>query len=111
MKHLIMVLMLAFLALPAKADFWNGHDLFSRIDSPDDPSWYESRGYILGVSDSLQGILHCLPETANLGQVVAEVRRALHERSGERHKKATVFVAHALQSKWPCPVDSTPPRR
>lgn len=101
MKKLLLVV--AFVACAkANAEFFSGNDLLSNINSTDALERMLALGYVMGVSDSGDSILHCAPAGVTAGQVRDVVKGALIASPGTRHHSADSLVVKALRNVWPC---------
>ena len=59
-------------------------------------------GYVLGVLDTLQQQVLCVPVGVTRGQLTDIVRRWLRDNPDKRHASAHYLVAAALKEKFPC---------
>jgi len=102
MKKLLICAALVATTL-AHAEFWDGNRLYERLTSS---SYFEqgtAMGYIMGVSDTGAGILHCAPPTATAGQIQDMVAQHLRLFPERRTKTADTIVVDTLKAAWPCP--------
>lgn len=93
---------IAALALSANAEFYTGNDLLTRIQGDTYAERGAAIGYIMGVSDTTLGVLHCAPASVTSGQIRDLVHQHLIASPGERHHSADRLVLRALQTTWPC---------
>lgn len=103
MKRWASVILLA--ASTAQADssinYIDGNKLYSKLtgDSIDLIFGY---GYISGVSDTGQGVTHCLDANVTVGQLSDMVKQYLTTNPEVRHYQADTLVVHVLKSSFPC---------
>ena len=97
----IAILAAAALALAAHAEFKTGNNLLSDIKG-DPMDYVHGNGYVIGVYDATQHVMHCPPPGVTAGQVVDMVRLYLEANPQERHRTADVLVLNVLQRAWPC---------
>jgi hypothetical protein len=96
------ILLLAFASLPAQAEFLDGNKLLNRINGSSTVEEMVALGYVMGVHDVGQGILHCSPSNAQAGQVLDMVRNYLTNTPAERHLSADILVNRVLKIAFPC---------
>lgn len=102
MKRLILTTCLTLLSLAAQAAFNNGNKLLSDLNSNDSGNRLFALGYIIGVVDSYDEELFCIPSTANAGQLRDIVHNFLRDNPKVRHEHAGAIVMVALVSQFPC---------
>jgi hypothetical protein len=102
MRKLIAASLLALCA-NAHAEFRDGNDLYEDIRNSSYYMQGVAMGYIMGVTDSLRGITHCIAENATAGQIQDMVKQYLEENPGVRHLTANVLISRVLSRTWPCP--------
>jgi hypothetical protein len=90
------------------AEFWDGNKLYSNINGAVGVGTSAALGFVIGVHDVGEGVLHCSPSTATAGQVRDVVSQYLNEFPSLRHNAAHVLVNRALQRVWPCPAKGNP---
>lgn len=103
MKKALIGTVAAAFSVGCAAEFWNGNRLHERLTSS---SYFEqgtAMGYIMGVSDTGAGILHCAPPTATAGQIQDMVAQHLRLYPERRTRSADVIVIDTLKAAWPCP--------
>ena len=59
-------------------------------------------GFVLGVHDSVDGILVCAPSGVRAGQLVGIVKKYVREHPDKWNLPATTLVINALSSTFPC---------
>ncbi|MFQ1864938.1 Rap1a/Tai family immunity protein [Aeromonas veronii] len=82
--------------------------LYERCSSVKGDEFYyinssDCRGYITGVTDTLDGFSFCIPNQVTRGQNVDIVTKFLSEHPEDRHKEGHVITAYALSLAFPCP--------
>lgn len=92
----------AAVCLNAHAEFYNGNDLLSKMQSTETIERGLALGYVMGVFDATRSIAHCPPDGITAGQVRDMVRQYLEANPGSRHIVADVQVVHVLKQAWPC---------
>lgn len=60
-------------------------------------------GYVIGVHDSLEGVLVCSGDRVTQGQVIDVVLKYMRNNPEVLDRSADRVVAAALQNAWPCP--------
>lgn len=100
------------LALDARAEFFDGHDLLQRCQASNAFDSGACMGYVAGVHDAISGVVIC-PESHSgrktLGQVRDLVVQYLHRNPQLRGETADVLIRAALMPVWPCRNSSSPP--
>jgi len=100
MKKLMIAL--ALCSGVAHAEFKDGNKLLSDMNSEYSSVRGIALGYVMGVSDSYHGLLHCAPPNATAGQMNDMVQNYLTNRPVDRSKTADQIIVHVLKSVWPC---------
>ena len=62
-------------------------------------------GYVMGVSDSLNGTNACQPTGLNSDQLRDVMHQWLEDNPVKRHESAAVLIQQALLEAWPCPAE------
>lgn len=103
MKRWASVILLA--ASTAQADsgmnYINGNTLYGKLTGEAIDLIY-AYGYISGVSDTGQGVTHCLDANVTVGQLSDMVKQYLSVNPEIRHYQADTLVVHVLKSSFPC---------
>lgn len=97
-----LVLCVALCATSAYAEFWDGNQLLERLNSSSTVARATALGYIMGVSDTMQGANHCPPENVTAGQLQDMVTNYLNNVPAQRHKTADTLVLLVLRGAFPC---------
>lgn len=90
------------ICISAHAEFKDGNNLLDDMNASDYFSRGVALGYVMGVSDMGQGVVHCAPPNATAGQVQDMVKNYLTNTPAERHRSADAIVNKVLKSVWPC---------
>lgn len=96
------------------AYFYSGNDLKEYFDSKDDFRNGVAAGFVLGVADTYQGSVTCMPggeSGVRSGQVIDVIKRYLDQNPEVRTQAAHIIVATALQNVWPCQKKIAAPKR
>jgi hypothetical protein len=101
MKHTILAL--ALICGNAQAEFYTGNDLLQRIDSESHGEKMLALGYVIGVFDVGQSVLHCSPSNVTAGQVRDMTASYLRNFPAKRNKTAESLINEVLTAAWPCP--------
>ena len=101
MKHTILAL--ALICGNAQADFFTGNDLLQRIDSESHGEKMLAIGYVMGVFDVGQSVIHCAPPSVTSGQVRDMAAAYLRGFPAKRNKGAEFLINEVLAATWPCP--------
>jgi len=101
MKHTILAL--AILCGNAHAEFYTGNDLLQKFDSESHGERMLAIGYVMGVFDVGQSVLHCSPATVTSGQVRDMAAAYIRGTPAKRHKSAESLINEVLAAAWPCP--------
>jgi len=105
MKHTILAL--ALICGNAQADFYTGNDLLQRLDSESHGEKMLALGYVMGVFDVGQSVLHCSPATVTAGQIRDMAAAYLRGFPAKRHRAAELLINEVLAAAWPCPKKGT----
>ncbi|MDM3952882.1 Rap1a/Tai family immunity protein [Pseudomonas alloputida] len=98
----------ALIAIPSSAYAFTGNDLsfwlkiYEKRNEPGsgwDPGAFI--GYVGGVSEVVQGVLFCAPDTATHGQSAAIVAKYLKDHPEQWDKPASSIVITALSNAYP----------
>lgn len=95
-------------AASANAAFWDGNKLLAALN---DDTYFRkgmALGYIMGVSDTLEGINHCPATNVTSGQMQDIVRNYLTNIPAQRHQSADYLILKALEIAFPCANNSRP---
>lgn len=92
----------------AQAEFWDGNKLWSNLNEPAGFSNGAALGFVIGVHDLGEGVLHCSPGSITAGQARDVVFSYMQEFPSLRHNAAQLLVTRALQRAWPCPKKGNP---
>jgi len=96
------IYVLAMLAsVSAHAEFRTGNKLLEQMNGTPMEKML-SLGYVMGVSDTLQGATVCPPETLTAGQASDMVKKYLEDNPSVRHLAGDAIVNRVLSSVWPC---------
>jgi len=92
-----------FLMTPvlAHAGFWTGNALLTKMNG-DLTDRMMALGYVMGVSDSLEGIIHCSGQNVTNGQTRDVVKAYLEKNPQIRDMAAETLASKALQDAFPC---------
>lgn len=96
-------IILAMLASSAHAEFMTGNKLLELMQEKDSPTRSSfSIGYVIGVSDSGAGAVHCAPQDVTAGQVRDLVKAYLEQSPAVRHLPADTIILSLMKTAWPC---------
>jgi hypothetical protein len=95
------VLCLALVAGSAHAEFVDGNKLLSDMNGVHGFQM-SALGYVMGVADTLQNVVVCIPSNVTSGQVADMVRNYLTNVPRERHLSGDILVGRVLKEVWPC---------
>lgn len=99
-------LLIALLMVPAmaRAEFWNGNDLYSKLSSNETLERVQALGYVMGVYDAQVHIAFCpvTEQGINAGQVRDIVFQYLNVYPSQRHRQGYALIAEAFKAVWPC---------
>ena len=101
MKHTILAL--ALICGNAQADFYSGNELLQKMDSESHGERMLAIGYVMGVFDVGQSVLHCSPTNVTSGQVRDMTAAYLRGYPAKRHRGAEALINEVLAATWPCP--------
>ncbi len=108
MKRLLVVILIILISSSmAYAEFLDGNELHRQCQDPDIEQ--SCNGYIIGVSDALEGIdsgigkvKFCLPDNVTYGQVTDVTKKWLIDYPDKRHLSASGLVVFSLFTAFPC---------
>ena len=100
MKKLLLIA--AMSCTLAQAQYMDGNKLLAKMVSGNSIDDMVSLGYVIGVSDSYYGVLHCIPSVVTAGQLQDMVQKFIRENPDTRHLSADLLVGKVLSSKFPC---------
>ena len=103
MKLQALALALAFATPLAHAEFRDGNDLLSDIQSDNVVNRMVGLGYVIGVADAVRGLMYCPPNNVTAGQLVDVTKLWLLTNPSQRTLTGDVVVQVALGIAWPCP--------
>lgn len=83
------------------AEFKDGNRLLRDLRG-DTMDYVHALGYVTGVYDALQHVIHCPPQGVTAGQVGDMVKNFLEENPALRHQSADRHVVAVLRRAWPC---------
>jgi hypothetical protein len=95
------LLTVALLCGLARAEFIDGNKLLADMNGSHGHQM-SALGYVMGVADTLQGAVTCMPPSVTSGQVMDMVRNYLNNVPRERHMSGDWIVAKVLKDAWPC---------
>lgn len=95
--------LLICISMSAHAEFKDGNKLLQNMNASEYFSQGVAFGYITGVADMGQGIVHCMPANVTVGQIHDMVKNYLTNTPAERHHTADIIVNKVLKATWPCP--------
>lgn len=107
MKKAILAALIC-IAPAVQAEFWDGNKLWGNLNEPAGFSNGAALGFVIGVHDLGEGVLHCSPSSINAGQAKDVVVAYLQEFPSLRHNAAQLLVTRALARAWPCPKKGNP---
>jgi hypothetical protein len=107
MKKLLCAALIG-IAPVAHAEFWDGHKLWANLNETPGYSNGAALGFVVGVHDLGEGVLHCSPSSITAGQARDVVFAYMQEFPSLRHNAAQLLVTRALQRAWPCPKKGSP---
>lgn len=94
MPKLLAALLLA-LATTAHAEFVTGNNLLASLKKADAAERAAAIGYIVGVADTLEGSVSCLPKSVTVPQVVDLVVQWLEHNPRLRHNSGDREIGRA----------------
>ena len=103
-KKLVTIAALAMLlgSPTSYADFITGNEL---VEYCDESNLYDTGicyGYVIGMSDGIDGKVACIPDGVTARQVMSIVKKYLKENPGSLHIGAKFLVSLALMKAFPC---------
>ena len=84
------------------ADFFPGNKLVELCDESNIYNDGVCAGYVIGISDRINGEVACIPDGVTSGQAVSIVKKYLKKNPEELHYTAHSLVAFALIKAFPC---------
>ena len=101
--------MIALLAsASAHAQFKDGNYVYNQMQKDYASSeWFNAIGYVVGVADSNNGVIFCLPQTATAMQLFDLSKQYFAENPASRHFPAAILISAALARPFPCPKKGT----
>lgn len=103
---LICLLLGLFLSPPAFSQFLSGNGLKEKLTKEAGTfDWGVGLGFLMGVSDTAQGVLFCLPSGSSgvtAGQLNEVVQKYFRQNPEQLHLAAEVLVTRAFKNNWPC---------
>jgi len=87
----------------ARAEFYTGNDLLTKLNSASTIEQTHALGYVMGVYDVYVDVTICSPRGVTSGQVRDMVQNYLTNIPAQRHKTAESLINQALKQAWPCP--------
>lgn len=90
------------ICVSAHAEFKDGNELLSDIESSSIVNQMVGLGYIMGVADMGLGYVFCAPANVKAGQLKDMIQNYLRNTPAERHVSADVTINKVLKSVWPC---------
>ncbi len=90
----------------AYAQYYSGNTLLEKMRSSDVSDRFLALGYIMGVSDMGQGVIHCSGQNVTAGQTRDVIRKYLEQNPQIRDISADTIASVALGQAWPCPKDN-----
>lgn len=100
------IIIAALMCGTAHAEFRDGNKLYSQMTGTTTDE-IAAIGYIMGVSDAVQNVVHCAPPTVSAGQVYDMVKQHLQSNPATRHFTGDTIIAYVLGKAWPCPKKGT----
>ena len=100
---IIIAMLLA--STPAKAEFFSGNDLATKLNSSNTIDQAVALGFIQGVFDVYVSITICPPNNAagiTAGQLNDMIKNYLNNNPALRHHTAESIINEALKALWPC---------
>lgn len=87
----------------ARAEFFTGNDLYSKMTSTNVVEQAQSLGYVMGVYDAYVHIHFCPKEQGiTAGQILDLSRQALAAMPATRHQQAYLLLRETFKAVWPC---------
>lgn len=98
--------MLALFSTTARAGFYSGSPIYSYLEKElRGTADYETgvgTGYVIGIFDSLSGILICSPDGVTVKQAKQVVFNYMQKHPESWDKSADISIIAALAEVWPC---------
>lgn len=101
MKKILIGGAIAALGAGAAAEFIDGNKLLADMNGTHGQQM-SALGYVMGVADTLTGVVVCMPPNVTSGQVSDMVENYLNNVPRERHWSGDVIVTKVLKAAWPC---------
>ena len=98
---LILTAALLTVSLSSHANYLTGNDLLSKIRESEGTQLI-AIGYIMGVSDAMNGKTHCAPPKVTAGQMLEIVNNFLVSSPELRDNSADLIITKLLTKVWPC---------
>ncbi|MGE3297794.1 MAG: Rap1a/Tai family immunity protein [Porticoccaceae bacterium] len=102
----VICLMLALFSTTARAEFYSGSQIYSYLEKAlRGTADYETgvgSGYVIGVFDSLSGVLVCSPGGVTVKQAKQIVFNYMQKHPELWDKSADISIIAALGEVWPC---------
>jgi hypothetical protein len=113
MKRVLLLCGLLFASLPCFSAFVTANQLRNEIlayerferGKPNSTDFQDSAhaiGYVVGVVDTLQGAVVCVPSGVSAGQAMAVVKKYLDDHPESWNLQAYIVIASAIQATFPC---------
>ena len=103
MRKLILTTCLTALLSTANASvFTDGNSLHRRMTSGNHGDTMYALGYVVGVVDTVNRFMFCIPGNSTVGQLYDMVQNYLTNVPAERHLAADVIVTRVLSASFPC---------
>lgn len=99
MKKLLLIAALA--GGHAHAEFLDGNKLLSDMNGSFGAQM-SALGYVMGVADTIQNVVACLPLNVTSGQINDMVKNYLTNVPRDRSLSGDVVVTKILKDTWPC---------
>lgn len=107
MKIKLVAATLTFMCISAHAEFKSGTDIMQDLEADQrGDATYKigvTTGYVMGVADSVAGILQCYPASATVMQTKQIVYNYMKSHPESWNKSADQIIIDALKRTWPCP--------
>jgi hypothetical protein len=102
MKHIITALAL-IASTTASAQFRDGNKLLEELNASSAFSQGLSLGYVMAITDVMQGYNQCAPSNVTAGQINDMVKNYITNSPHERHLPASELIMKVNRAVWPCP--------
>ena len=104
MKKLSLLMAALLVSNVANASFITGNMLLEKMNSQDSVEKAFVLGYVAGVFDTLDELIHCnAPPSVTAGQVRDIIKKYIESNPVTRNKSADLLIGAALGQIWPCP--------